>query len=144
MAEGEWSLNIRDLARRYEMKVNDVQKQLVFNIYSEVCRRTPVDSGRARGNWNISINELDDSVDENATSQKFTSIQQIPEPKRGDTIYIYNNLPYITKLEYGGYSEKPETEKTVKGFSKQAPHGMVGVTLANISRHFEEALRSGR
>lgn len=144
MAEG-WSMNIKELARRYGMAIKEVQRQLVFSIYNNVCKRTPVDTGRARGNWNISVNKLDGDYDENRTEQQYTSPSQLPAAENNDdTFYIYNNLPYITKLEYGGYTDKPETEKTVNGFSKQAPQGMVGVTLANIERFVEEAVRSAR
>ena len=92
-------------------------------------------------------------------AQKDWTIQVVPfnHPRLGkgnwgrcqweeQTIYISNNLPYITKLEYGGYPKNPKggSGKTVNGYSKQAPEGMVGVTLANNEAIFDSAVRSVR
>ena len=62
----------------------------------------------------------------------------MPSPSGDESIYISNNLPYIATLEYGGYPNPPKSGsgKTVNGFSKQAPKGMVGVTLANTDAIF--------
>jgi hypothetical protein len=80
-----------------------------------------------------------------------------------DTIYIQNNTPYIRKLEYGGYPKNPKhggktrlifnknnegrlisitggDPKTINGFSRQAPAGMVGVTMAKAQQLFEKAV----
>lgn len=57
--------------------------------------------------------------------------------------YISNNLPYIGVLEYGGYPNPPKKGswskrdqawviKSENGFSKQAPEGMVGLTVAKF------------
>lgn len=117
--------------------------------------KTPVDSGRARGNWQVSIgkdtSEQLDRCSKNGEniieeSSKLESVQ-------GDqTIYISNNLPYIATLEYGGYPDpvkkgswdkrkKKYVIKSRGGFSKQAPHGMVGVTMANIQKYISNAFK---
>lgn len=33
-------------------------------MYEAIVLRTPVDTGRARGNWNVSVNTIDSSVNE--------------------------------------------------------------------------------
>lgn len=71
---------------------------------------------------------------------KKEEVDKIKEAKGDETIYISNNLPYICMLEYGGYSKESKTGKTVNGFSKQAPNGMVGVTMANYKKKIEEAV----
>ena len=86
----------------------------------------------------------DDTSTSTRTKAKFTDKGQIPNAKDDESIFISNNLPYITTLEYGGYPKHPKggKGKTVDGFSRQAPEGMVGVTLANNENIFNAAVRS--
>jgi hypothetical protein len=58
----------------------------------------------------------------------------------GSLTWLSNNLPYIEKLEYGGYPDGPNT---IGGFSKQAPAGMVRVNMARITAHVRAARRGG-
>jgi hypothetical protein len=51
------------------------------------------------------------------------------------SVFIVNNLPYIAVLEYGGYPNPPSDPvhgKTIGGYSKQAPQGMVRVTAVEL------------
>ncbi len=70
---------------------------------------------------------------------------------KDETIYISNNLPYIATLEYGGYPNpvqkgtwnkktKSYEQRSANGFSKQAPNGMVGITMANVQKVIREAV----
>ena len=56
----------------------------------------------------------------------------MPQRVLNRKIYFTNNLPYARKSEYGGFTNKPETEKTIGGFSKQAPGGYVRKTLIKM------------
>lgn len=90
--------------------------------------------GRFRGNWQFSIDspadgELD-AVDPSGNSAVAALKAQVSGLTIGQTAYIVNNLPYAIPLEYG--------------HSKQAPHGMVRVTLANFQRIVDEAIRNNR
>jgi len=81
-----------------------------------------------------------------------------------ETIYIQNNTPYIRKLEFGGYGKyetkgfgifkkkkftasntyDPSTKsgKTIDGFSRQAPQGMIGVVMAMADRIWDAAVKA--
>jgi nitroimidazol reductase NimA-like FMN-containing flavoprotein (pyridoxamine 5'-phosphate oxidase superfamily) len=48
----------------------------------------------------------------------------------GQTAYLVNNLPYAVPLEYG--------------HSKQAPGGMVRITLARFQQVVDEAIRNNQ
>ena len=109
-------------------------------LWSNIVERTPVDTGRARSNWNVSKNIPDTTVSDK-TSQSVT-LEDVPPAEKDETYYIANNLPYIKMLEYGGYSKNSTTGKTVNGYSRQAPNGMVGVTVADAQRLYDEAVRS--
>ena len=140
----EWSLDLTEYAKKKQVEIKEVRKAYAFALYSSIVKKTPVDTGRARGNWNVSVGSPDTSVDDpsgypkprkkgekvvkKVVKLKYKNSASLPEPKGNESIFISNNLPYITTLEYGS--------------SKQAPNGMVGVTLANNENIFNAAVRS--
>src|SRR5262245_29853536 len=90
-------------------KSNQLFRGLVIEAAGRIVRRTPVDTGRARGNWNVSTGEPDLSVDmakagsaegmaQEAVGRAQAAVAQL---ELGDTAYIVNGLPYIEALEHG-------------------------------------------
>ena len=65
----------------------------------------------------------------NIINQKLDSVKS--QFKNGDTLFLVSNAPYMEKLEYGGYSQGPNsTDKTTSnGYSTQAPNGMVRLAV---------------
>jgi len=111
---------IKKVSEELEVSVDEITRKIALTAYNGITRKTPVLSGRARGNWNLSIGSPDSTINENATQIKPAKL------KKGDgleAIYITNNLPYIRRLEYGHSKIK-------------APKGMVRVTLAEIKNQF--------
>jgi len=117
-----------------------------FEIFNRVVMRTPVDTGAAKQNWLVTLNSETHEYDENKTSGNVLAEggAVIDAAKGDDKILIQNNLPYIRKLEFGGFTEKSETEKTIGGFSKQAPNGMVGITLAKADQLWNRAVKAAK
>ena len=73
---------------------------------------TPVDTGRARGNWNVSVGRVDTRVreinfpDQNgALSEGQAQLQAWR--LGGGIIFIANSLPYILPLENGSSAKAP-------------------------------------
>ena len=141
----EWSMDLSKYAEKKKVEIKEVRKSYAFALYSSIVKKTPVDTGRARANWNVSVGSPDTSTTENTTTTPMSK-SKMPDPKGDESIFISNNLPYITTLEYGGFPNPPKKDggKTVNGFSKQAPNGMVGVTLANNEAIFDSAVRAVR
>lgn len=139
----KWTMDLNKYCKDKEVELKDVRKTYAFALYTSIVKKTPVDTGRARGNWNITVGH-DDTTASTRTKPQFKDVEEVPKVEGDETIYISNNLPYITKLEYGGYPNPPKggKGKTINGYSKQAPEGMVGVTLANNKNIFESAVRS--
>lgn len=96
-----------------------VVRKISLDMFARVILRTPVDTGRARGNWQVSIGAVNDSVievnDKAGTVTISKAAAAVAKVKAGDTIFLCNSLPYIHRLE--------------TGWSKQAPAGMVGITI---------------
>jgi hypothetical protein len=109
-------------------------RKIALELFRRVIYKTPVDSGRARANWQVTIGsaasgtvEIDDT---NGTATMTRATAASRGFRAGDIIYLTNNLPYIMKLEEGGYPDGP---KTVGGFSRQAPAGMVALTVQEFA-----------
>lgn len=119
-----------ELDREFQEEVGDKVVQVVQKIaletLSRVVLKTPVDSGRARGSWTVSIDIPSDDVPErldpsgsqaiNAGTSVITGLRDL------NSVWVQSNLPYIGRLE--------------NGWSAQAPSGMVAVTLVEIEAMF--------
>jgi hypothetical protein len=103
------------------------QKRIVLEALERIVLKTPVDTGRARGNWQVTINELPSgevSVTETGTSGTgFTDTAVLTNLVPYQIVYITNNVPYIVYLEGGS--------------SPQAPQGMVAITINELVAMFE-------
>lgn len=139
----QWSLDLTKYANGAKLKIKKVRVNYAFALYSSIVKKTPVDTGRARANWNVSVGSNDTSITEETKKNGLKHEISEINPNGDESIFISNNLPYIEKLEYGGYPNPPKSKsgKTVNGYSKQAPNGMVGVTLANNENIFNAAVK---
>jgi hypothetical protein len=103
------------LDKAYENKVEkpieSKTRETALILYGELVKNTPVDTGRAKANWNIDINTVDTSKTENTTSQH----KNITKTKITDTVFVSNHLPYIERLD--------------QGYSQQAPSGFVDQSI---------------
>lgn len=97
-------------------------KKISVELLKKLIDKSPVDTGRFRGAWVVGRNTADrsepDTTDKEGTATKIKGISDISEIREGDIVYISNNLDYALMLEYG--------------WSKQAPQGMVSVSLNEI------------
>jgi hypothetical protein len=130
--------SFEDQMRRIEIntvrRLDLLGRKIALELFRRVIYKTPVDSGRARANWQVTIGsaasgtvEIDDT---NGTATMTRATAASRGFRAGDIIYLTNNLPYIMKLEEGGYPDGP---KTVGGFSRQAPAGMVALTVQEFA-----------
>lgn len=106
--------NFDKIAKSLGLTVVTVQKKLAFDIFADIVADTPVDTGRAMNNWNISVGTSDRS-----TTDKGGSEGGIKGGKRGEaaaalaglrpfsTVWISNSLPYIVFLNEGSSDQAP-------------------------------------
>tara|TARA_R100000152_G_C6759123_1_gene183033 strand:- start:134 stop:598 length:465 start_codon:yes stop_codon:yes gene_type:complete len=141
---------IVDFQKEVEIDVTTIQRKIAMDLLRGVVMKTPVDTGRARGNWQITIgapasNELG-SKDKTGSGTVSKGQKRVNSAKPYGIIWLTNNVPYIGVLEFGGFvpkdpgpSKDPRKGRTGRtlvkgGFSVQAPKGMVRVTLEEITR----------
>jgi len=121
------------------------QRRMVMEALTRIVRRTPVKTGRARGNWQTTIGSPASGevnvigAGEQASKGKgarrgregYAGRMAISNGRRAlralppfSTVHLTNNVPYIVDLEMGRRS----TGRRLRG-SVQAPEGMVAVTM---------------
>jgi hypothetical protein len=122
--------DLEKFAKASKVELEVVIRKVAFEVYTGITQKTPVDTGRAKGNWNIGLSNIDYTVNENATSsvKGQAGYENLPREGAGNkVIYITNNLPYINVLENGS--------------SKQAPNGMVSLTMQDVQRSIRNVIR---
>lgn len=118
-----------DLKKEWLQKEADIKKvvsTIGLTATAQIIDMTPVDTGRARGNWFVdfgspSYRELESRRDSEGPARiQFAGYRAGPG---FPDIHIHNSVPYIDELEGGS--------------STQAGSGMVGVTIASVNAQFD-------
>lgn len=111
---------------RTEFNAEQVVRGIALALLSGFVRRTPVLTGRARGNWFVQEDTGErtaSTADKSGGATIANGATLIAKFKVGGKLYLLNHLPYINKLEYG--------------HSQQAPSGMVRITLEELNQYLE-------
>jgi hypothetical protein len=133
-AGGDFALDLSKFAEKAGEAANAVISKICLDLTSNIILKTPVDTGRARANWQTGVNQAPSneiSATDKSGSATISAAARDVQNAPGNVFYITNNLPYIASLEFGLYRPGPNT---VGGFSKQAPSGMVRISINEISR----------
>lgn len=153
--------DIPNLTKNTIGKLNMIMRVAALNLFKQVILKTPVDTGRARGNWQTTVG----GYAQGTTGAKSESevLNEMVQTLQGERIkkgfFLTNNLPYIQKLEYGGYPNPAKDGTYVgegktkgpftgpgfykfseNGFSKQAPQGMVRISIQQIKEDLSEII----
>jgi len=118
---------------KYAKPLTKTERDQNYNVNGLVAGKGYV-GGRFRGNWQFSIDTPADGVLDQLDPSGNVSVAvlrtQVQSLTIGQTAYLVNNLPYAVPLEYG--------------HSKQAPGGMVRITLARFQQIVDEAIRNNQ
>lgn len=144
---GSFSLDLARFARKVEGRMDLVVRKVCLDVFSRVVLKTPVDTGRARGNWMTGIGGyVTDSPYQGGKRRKSKADRSKPHrtnygastqasmvrieatavaARAGQVVYLTNSVPYILRLE--------------EGSSTQAPAGMLTTTLREYPGIVENA-----
>lgn len=115
----EFRAGLRADADDVEKLVSRIERRLGLGILRRVVLATPVDTGRARGNWQVDLNRIPGGevvgVDKGGGATIASESAIIQTAKPFGTIQIANNVPYIGRLN--------------DGYSKQAPAGFIEAAI---------------
>ena len=112
-----FSGQVKKFSQIANSEAEKVFRGTALGMFAKIVQRTPVDTGRLRGNWQSSIGAPSKAVE--ATGEGYEAT--VGRLKLGDKIYFMNNLPYALAIERG------------HGV-KNRPGGMVAVTVREYKR----------
>ncbi len=94
-------------------EVNKVARATTINVLKGVVLSTPIDTGRARGNWQVSVSKpINSSTDTNdkagsSTISKGAATTLAHKQVKYPIFWVVNNLPYIEELNRGTSTQAP-------------------------------------
>jgi hypothetical protein len=109
--------------------LGDLVYVISLQALSGLVLKTPVDTGRARANWLVTVGTTTfaetDATDKPGSATISSGTVAISSVRKDPftIVYLQNNLPYIEDLEGGS--------------STQAPAGMIVATVAEIESQFK-------
>lgn len=96
------------MAADIEPAVDDTLRKVALVANQTVIMATPVDTGRARANWQVSIDtEIDSEVDDTSAQGAIQRNQAVIRGYRNGAIILQNNVPYIEHLNNGSSAQAP-------------------------------------
>jgi len=121
---------LNDFTEKSVKNAEKIFRGTTIGLFGAIVKRTPVQSGRLKGNWQVDVNKPASGTvgDKDITPVKMLDTKSklkiqsaIGAASLNDTIYMVNNLPYAKLVENGNYS-------------MQAPSGMIGVSVLEFER----------
>ena len=117
------------IGRGIKENADRLVRETSLAVLTEVVVSTPVDRGRARGNWQVGLGEAPDPSPEEQEATKDTSGQRtiaegstrIARRSSGQDVFLSNNVPYIGPLNDGSSAQAPA------GFIEQAVQAGIDV-----------------
>ena len=116
---GSFADQMKAWERKAERKMDLAVRKIALEMFRRIILKSPVDTGRFRGNWQIAIGSVPNGTleldDKTGTATIAKGAATALGMNAGDIVYFANNLPYAVPLE--------------EGYSQQAPAGMVALTI---------------
>jgi len=141
-----FALDLQRFAEKVKGKADDAVGAIVIDVAARVDIRSPVGDaaywssppppgyvgGRFRANWQLGVDTVPageiPGVDPTGEGTQGRIIASVPDDAAGKVYWLVNNLPYARRLE--------------EGYSRQAPQGMVGLTVVEFQQIVRDAVEA--
>jgi len=145
----KFKADLAAVAKQIDLNLATVVKKVTVEAFKSITELTPVDTGRARASWDVALgvpsdflppdidpakrgarkkkkkpSGMESSMSAVANAQEGKAYDVVARIDATQPVFITSNLPYIEALE--------------EGHSKQAPAGMVRLTLAALEIGLEK------
>ena len=124
-----FTVSLTALAEKFKADIETVARKSTADVFRAVVQKSPVDTGRFRANWNVSFGAADytatASTAQGRGAQEAAKALALPV---GGIVYLANGLPYASRLE--------------NGYSKQAPSGMVRLSVIEFDTFVQQAIKA--
>ena len=121
------SKDLNKLAVGFPKQANQLVRLFALEAINNLVLSTPVDTGRARSNWfaTVDVPSSEETEDTDWQSNLNNQVSKLGTPFHFNSIWITNNLPYISRLN--------------DGWSRQATEGFIEKALAATERQIAKA-----
>ena len=128
-----FSADVSGFVERAARGLNKTVSEVESQVMALVILRSPVDTGRFRGNWQATHGAPATSeIDRNGAQAAISDMESVVAALKGGRVtFLTNNLPYASRLEFDGWSS-------------QAPEGMVRKTVAQFGQIVDAAARKNQ
>lgn len=128
-----FSSDIEKIAKKLNQSIESTVRATALELFGSIIEGTPVLTGRAKGNWQTSINEpITSIVDRTDDTEAIAELKDVAGGSiAGKILWLSNNLPYIRRLEFDGHSS-------------QAPAGMVRINVSRIESIVSNAAKDNK
>lgn len=128
-----FSSDIEKIAKKLNQSIESTVRATALELFGSIIVGTPVLTGRAKGNWQTSINEpITSIVDRTGETESIAELKNVAGGSiAGKILWLSNNLPYIRRLEFDGHSS-------------QAPAGMVRINVSRIKSIVSNAAKDNK
>ena len=141
-----FALDLQKFAEKCGQRADDMVGNIMVRVAAELDRRSPVGDakfwkhpppkgyvgGHFRANWQLGVGVRPTTeiagVDRNGAATQGRILAAIPEDASGKIYWLSNNAPYAQRLEHG--------------WSRQAPEGLVGLTVVQFQTIVREAVEA--
>lgn len=129
-----FKVQCQKFAEKIDVNLSTVVRRISAQIYSDIVKAWPVDTGYSRRNWQVSANTpLEGLIGEPPKKGQSGVLEPLYTPDGANTalplakgdldVWIVNNVEYAEALE--------------NGHSKQAPNGCVRIAVASAEAEME-------
>lgn len=141
-----FALDLKKFADKTDARVNALVRKIVIDVGTSVVLKSPVGDanywkspapagyvgGRFRANWQYGLGAINSATSEKTDASGASTISaivgKVDDTPAGQIHYITNSLPYADRLE--------------NGWSRQAPNGMVNLTVLEFQPIVDAAARA--
>ena len=128
MSNATFKRDFSKVLQRAGDKASTVVRSSAIRIGSGMVIKSPVDTGRFKGNWQYGADSVNTDTSSPPDKSGSATIARIVTGaqawKAGQTMYMTNSLPYAKRLEYG--------------WSKWAPAGVVRITVMEFKTYIAQ------
>lgn len=121
------SIDLAKFAKKAGGNAGLVVRKTIIDMVSSIAKRTPVDTGRLAGNWQVTFNNpAVGQIESSGAQESINNANSKMAYWAAGNIFITNNLPYANRIEF-------------EAWSKKAPAGMARVTVREFQQFVNKA-----
>jgi hypothetical protein len=138
-----FGIQVAEWAKKAKGKIDTNVRGITLSLFKGIIMSTPVDTGRARGNWQTTVGEPATGTVERLDPSGSATVAELVANMggAGKVTWLTNNLPYIAVLEYGLYPNPPKRGTLVSRGAAVSSLGLSGFS-GNIGLRQSLALSS--